>query len=330
MVNLNKTSVIATAMFVLFALAVVPAAATWNLNFTVAYPNGTGINTANVTVYLETPPNVASLNGTFQADVNQTNSSSLANVTIITDSATALYSLRVLASTADRPGGFVNYVSPTLPPMPKAVWLSFLEGKTLRLVPALNIYMIAFNDTFDNATAYVWPNGTTGNYNGTIYASGTPTNTLGNGSASLWDIFSTDNGTGFTNNIRFNFTSFNVSSGGLPLKNNTQGTGYAYVIFDRTKGIPLTYLKTSNNVTNLTFLPNSVFSQHNKTVGIGDTRSPGMAPGQVAVEVLPLDRNYTILFYSITGESPPRAVNIINPATNSSINLTARSLASPT
>ncbi|MBI2040751.1 MAG: PGF-pre-PGF domain-containing protein [DPANN group archaeon] len=329
MANFNKALVIATAVFVLFALAVLPASAVWNLNFTVAYPNGTNVNFANATIYLESPPNAASLNGsfgTFQDGINQTNSS-LANITIATDSATALYSLRVVGDGTNRQGGYVNYVNPYLPALTKAAWLSFLEGQTLRLVPALNIYMIAFNDTVIGNLTYVWPNGTASAMNGTDPTGNALSNTAGNGSASLWDIFSTNNGTSFTNDIRLNFSA---AHNGTALKNNTQGTAFAYIIFDKSKGVPITYLKTTNNATNTTVIYSSPQSTHNKTAGVAGGASVGMAAGQIAAEVLPLDRNYTIVFYSMTGESPPRAVDIINPASNSSINLTARSLASPT
>ncbi|MBI4095480.1 MAG: PGF-pre-PGF domain-containing protein [DPANN group archaeon] len=336
MVNFTKTSVIATAVFVLFALAIVPAAAVWNLNFTVAYPNGTNINFANATIYLEAPPNAASLNGsfgTFQDGINQTNSS-LANITIATDSATALYSLIVVGDGTNRQGGFANYVNPFLPAMTKAQWLNFLEGKTLRLVPALNIYLIAFNDTATNSTTvYVWPNGSIGALNGTHAGTGQNFKANANGSSGIWDIFSTNNGTGFTNNVRFNFTGnqTQLGEGGATTgKNGTSGTAFAYVIFDKTKGIPINYLKTTNNATNVTTVFSSPQSTHNKTAGVVGGASIGMVAGQIAGEVLPLDRNYTVVFYSMTGESPPRAVDIINPASNSSINLTARSLASPT
>ncbi len=323
MVNFTKVSVIATAVFVLFALAVVPAAAVWNLNFTVAYPNGTGVNWANVSVYLEAPPNPANLNGTFNAAVNQTNSSSLANITIATDSATALYSLRVIADGTNRPNSFTTYINPMLPAMTKAAWLSFLEGRTLRLVPALNIYMIAFNDTVGGNWTYAWPNGTYGAMNGTTLSGDALSNTAANGSTSLWDIFSTNNLTGFTNNIRYNFST---AHNGTALKNNTQGTSFAYVIIDKVRGVPVVYSRSGNNATNKTFYVTSIFSQENRTLPLG----VGLQPGQVGLEVLPLDRNYTIILYSLTGESPPRSVDIINPASNSSINLTARSLASPT
>ncbi len=324
----NKNLVlVAVSLLALFAIAAVPAEAVWNLNFTVALPNGTAVQYANVTVYLESPPNADNLNGSVSA---WSSSTGLANLTIITDSATALYNLFIVYNRTDAYGGYYTHVNPALPAMTKAGWLATLEGQTIRLVPALNLYMIAFNDTIVNETYYVWPNGTIGGYNGSVPKVGGGNQiagrTAGNGSASIWDIFSTNNGTGFTNNIRFNFTSTNFSSGGSMLSNNTQGTSFAYVIIDKVKGLPIRYLKVSNNVTNVTHTVNSPFSSYNRTTStIVGTNKPGMAPGQIAAEILPLDRNYTVIFYSVTGESPPRSVDIINPATNSSINLTARS-----
>ncbi len=286
----NKNLVlVAVSLLALFAIAAVPAEA-FTLNFTIVNSTGGGVPLAFVVARLpqdrnslaQTEQNV-SLSGSRAGDAGRANltvsdgAANLWDIRILYNATTILSRNNVIQTVTGGQnwfGSFYTHTNVPLPALPAAAWISLVPNTTsIRLVKALNIHMIAFNNTALNVT-HVLPNGTI--FNGTHIFVDPYFNSTNNGS---------------------------VSGNYTPRRDHVSGTSFSYIIMDRDKGLPVAY-----SVANQTAIP------------AGRPRDHFME-GQVAAEVLPLQKNYTVIMYSQTGESPPRYMDIINPATNVSLNI---------
>jgi PGF-pre-PGF domain-containing protein len=273
----NKNLIlVAVSLLALFAVAAVPADASWYLNFTVQAPNGTALGGAMINMSVPGDRNTLpaqnnSITDTATAELGRAN-------LIMHDDSTALWGLKIVAQTVahlDRNRlGFKNLVSVPFPTLPKAAYLGLVLNTTnIKLMNALTIRMIAYNSTARNATLF--------------YAN---RSIMLNGTADRFGVTLTNNTDG-------------SADGGGAVTIGAVGTSYSYIILDRDKGIPVAY-------------------SINATARAAGQPADDFSGGQISEEVLPLQKNYTVIFFSKTGESPPRATDIINPATNTSLNIT--------
>ncbi len=294
----NKNLVlVAVSLLALFAIAAVPADA-FTLNFTVTNSTGGGVSGAFLVATLQQDRNTlaqteqnVSISGSRAGDAGR------ANLTI-SDGAANLWNIRIL------------YNSTTVLTRNLAIqtitggqnWFGGFFTHTNVPLPALPA--AAWLTLVPNTTSIRLVNALNIHmiaFNSTSWAveNVLPNGTIFNGTHIFVDpVF---NGTNNYTNVTY--------ANGTKHNSTVAGTSFSYLIMDRDKGVPIAY-----SIANQTAVPAGRPTNH-------------FMAGQVAAEVLPLQKNYTVMLYTQTGESPPRFMDIINPATNTSLNISGPALA---